>query len=255
MSLFTLNLTNFIPHLSNVPDSIIYARFIITNFTSSLYYSLKCHLSSLCLGCNLLLPRKFTSNQWIIEKIIYSGTLILSSKCISVLLRWRGLPEISSFGVRLPNTIKDGSFTIMPMLLAIVPFSLHYSHSVIRHSNISANVWAFFAYYERGLHQFFYLILILPLMLLGELLTNRNISYIKAFGICPSPRATGGNRTHDPSVTRHDYYRCRYEMKTNTPLQRSMPWTFRFISIINEVYNPEKEHPWNRLCSIFYVVL
>jgi hypothetical protein len=47
-------------------------------------------------------------------------------------------------------------------------------------------------------------------MLLGnQPLTNRNTSYIKVFGICiyPSPRATGGDRTQDLSVTRHDSYR------------------------------------------------
>jgi hypothetical protein len=49
----------------------------------------------------------------------------------------------------------------------------------------------------------FGLILILPLMWL----TNRNTSYIKVFCICPSRRATGGDRTDDLSVMRHDSYR------------------------------------------------
>jgi hypothetical protein len=42
---------------------------------------------------------------------------------------------------------------------------------------------------------------------IGEPLTNRNVSYIKFFSICPSPRTTGGSLTHDLSVTRHDSYR------------------------------------------------
>ncbi len=37
----------------------------------------------------------------------------------------------------------------------------------------------------------------------GKPLTNRNISYIKVFSICPLPWATDGNRTHDLSATRH----------------------------------------------------
>jgi hypothetical protein len=37
---------------------------------------------------------------------------------------------------------------------------------------------------------------------IGESVTNRNNSYIKAFGISPSPRATDGNKTHDLSIRR-----------------------------------------------------
>jgi hypothetical protein len=36
-----------------------------------------------------------------------------------------------------------------------------------------------------------------------EPLTNRNFSYIKVFGICPSPRAAGGS--HNLQITRQDY--------------------------------------------------
>jgi hypothetical protein len=42
---------------------------------------------------------------------------------------------------------------------------------------------------------------------IGEPLTNRNFSYIKVFGICPSPRAPGGSQTHNLRITRHDFYR------------------------------------------------
>ena len=47
----------------------------------------------------------------------------------------------------------------------------------------------------------------------GKPLTNRNISYIKVFGICPSPKVTGGDRTHKLWITRHDSYRCGHEMR------------------------------------------
>ncbi len=50
-----------------------------------------------------------------------------------------------------------------------------------------------------------------------EPLTNKNISYIKVLGICPSPRATGRNRTHDRSVTRHDFYRYATRWVTTFP--------------------------------------
>jgi hypothetical protein len=43
--------------------------------------------------------------------------------------------------------------------------------------------------------------------LIGEPLTNRIFSYIKVFGLCPSPRASGGCGTHNLGITSHKCYR------------------------------------------------
>jgi hypothetical protein len=48
-----------------------------------------------------------------------------------------------------------------------------------------------------------------------EPLTNRNFSCIKVFDICPSPRATGGDWTHNLQITSQDSCQCGYEMRTN----------------------------------------
>ena len=53
---------------------------------------------------------------------------------------------------------------------------------------------------------FYFLIAYFTPDVIREPLTNREIPYMKVFGICPSPNGGGGDRTHDLWVMRHDHY-------------------------------------------------
>jgi hypothetical protein len=81
------------------------------------------------------------------------------------------------------------------------------------------------------------------LILIGEPFTNRNISCTKAFGICPSPRATGGDGTYDLSTTRQDSH--RYATR----------WGYNIINNIHVFHGVPVNDHYVWFCSTIFIFI